>query len=132
MAVGTAPGVAAPVVAADPATNVDLGTADDLFADIHDFDPTLVATRCNEPAGREIEMVIVCAVGSGSWLRKGGLACVRRALLGSHRAAATGIVSLNAGSAKLQLMIPSKRHFRHFRLRAGRRPPLMVSPAAGA
>ena len=32
-------------------------------------------------------MMIACAVGSGSWLRKGGLACVRRALLGSHRAA---------------------------------------------
>ena len=48
-------------------------------------------------------MVIACAVGSGSWLRKDGLACVRRALLESHRAAATGIVSLNAGRAKLQL-----------------------------
>ena len=37
---GTAPGVAVPVVAADPATNVDVGITDDLFADIHDFDPT--------------------------------------------------------------------------------------------
>ena len=42
---------------------------------------------------REIEMVIACAVGSGSWLSKDGLACVCRALLGSHRAAATEIVS---------------------------------------
>ena len=48
---------------------------------------------CSEPAGREIEMVSVCAVGSGSWLRKDGLARVCRALLGSHRAAATGVVS---------------------------------------
>ena len=54
---------------------------------------SLVAARCSEPAGREIEMVSVCAVGSGSWLRKDGLARVCRALLGSHRAAATGVVS---------------------------------------
>ena len=65
-------------------------------------------SRCNEHAGRGIEMVIARAVESGSWLRKDGLACVRRALLGSHRAAATGIVSSNAGRAKLQLSQESK------------------------
>ena len=42
MAVGTAPGVAVPMVAAAPATNMDVDTADDLFADIDDFDPTSV------------------------------------------------------------------------------------------
>ena len=76
------------------------------FLDVNEFSLSpkffsLVAARCSEPAGREIKMVSVCAVGGGSWLRKDGLACVRRTLLGSHRAAATGIVSLNAGRAKL-------------------------------
>ena len=33
VAVGTAPDVAVPVVAADPAANMDVGAADDLFAD---------------------------------------------------------------------------------------------------
>ena len=34
--------VTAPVVAADPAANVDIDTADDLFAGVADFDPTSV------------------------------------------------------------------------------------------
>ena len=43
MAVGTAPGVAAPVAAADPATNMDIDTADDLFAGVvGDFDSASV------------------------------------------------------------------------------------------
>ena len=65
----------------------------------------MVPSRYNETAGSGIEMVIACAVGSGSWLRKNGLACVRRALLESHRAAATSIVSLNAGRAVKRLLI---------------------------
>ena len=42
VAVGTAPGVAVPVVAADPDINMDVGAPDDLFADVADFDPTSV------------------------------------------------------------------------------------------
>ena len=40
MTVRTAPGVAVPVVAADLTINMDVDTADDLFADVVDFDPT--------------------------------------------------------------------------------------------
>ena len=41
VAVGTAPGVAVPVVAADPTTDMDVDTADDvLLVGVADFDPT--------------------------------------------------------------------------------------------
>jgi len=42
VAVGTAPDVAVPVVAADPAANMDVGAADDPFADVVDFDSTSI------------------------------------------------------------------------------------------
>ena len=42
VAVDTAPGVTAAVVAADPAASMDVGAADDWFADVGDFDPTSI------------------------------------------------------------------------------------------
>ena len=41
VAVGSAPGVAVPVVTTDPAADMDVDTADDLFDGVVNFDPTL-------------------------------------------------------------------------------------------
>ena len=46
--VDTAPGAAVLGVAADPTTSVDVDNADDLFADVDDFDPTSVWDDDNE------------------------------------------------------------------------------------
>ena len=57
VAVGTAPGVAAHVVAADPATNMDIDTTDDLFADADDFDSASVWGEGDEIAATIPEAV---------------------------------------------------------------------------
>ena len=70
VAVGSAPGVAVPVVAADPTTDMDVDTADDLFADVVDFDPTLAWGDSDEvtaaiPVWSDAEVTVTVKADAG-------------------------------------------------------------------